>query len=752
MPNRPADTAAAHQIESAISQLDSLSTLPCVAAQFLSQLPQTGASSARLAEIIESDAALTAKIFSLMRQQGLNFPDANFSIRRVVEKLPTHLLRDAVFSIKVAGELDSAISPSQKELVLYGLAVACCAKAIAEIISPKMNSQLTYSAGLLHNIGNLALHQAMPKSFARIAEEAKSKNTSICAIQQEQLGLDYTILGKRLAQKWRLPNEITLAIWLHRSNTSAIYQNMPEARIAQVVQSADCIARHCGIGQSGSYDVPDSIEQIGRQLGVDIEHLEQIIRDLPEQVAQKSKVLGLDLPKPEATYRDALHIAAAQLARDNSKLSLENRRLQAASSHFDFITEFLLSINPNAAAIDIAENFAVRWQKFYQTGAVCLYLTPVGGSQSLDAVVVQPLAQAKTICLNAPAEVPAIPGAIEKSFAILNADDHIDWLFEQLDVDFEFSQTKLVPLLSGGKAVGAIAFELRYPTDLNLYQEQFRLVTSIAGSVLDTAFASADRQRFAEQFARLLTKAKEPERPPAAKTPGEQTSPQISPDDLLPALAEMAAGAAHELNNPLSVISGRAQLLAGAETEPEKKRILEQIQENAEELSAIIDALMAFARPEQPRPTHTDVKQMLDEAVQLTSQKTNAEHINAQLEVTDGLGKVFVDSGQIVSAIANVLSNSLESYTDKMGPVKITADGKEAGNFIKIQISDLGCGMDAETLQKATHPFFCSRPAGRKHGMGLAHAVRLIRLNNGSLNITSQPGKGTTVTIYLPCK
>jgi len=749
MPDKPADPAVAQQIELIIRQLDSLSTLPCAAARFLSQLAQTQASVSALAEIIESDPALSCKIFSLIHNEGLSLSEEDFSIRQAVEKLPTHLVRDAIFSVKVAGDLENNTTPSGKELILHSLAVACCAKAIAEIISPKMNSQLAYSAGLLHNIGNLALHQAMPKSFSRIVEETKSKNTSICTVEREQLGLDYTILGKRLAQKWHVPDEITLAIWLHRSDTVAIFENMPEARIAQVVRSADAVARQCDIGESGSYDVPDSTEQIAQLLAIYPEQLEQIRRDLPEQVSQKSKLLGLDLPKPEAAYRDTIHSAAARLARDNSILSLENRRLQTASSHFDFTKEFLLSINSSAAPIDIAENFAVRWQKFYQTGMVCLYLVPRVGSQTLEAVVVETLAQTKAVILNAPAEAPVIPGAIASSFAILNAQDYVDWLFEQLDVDFELSQTKLLPLLSGNRAVGAIAFELRYPGDAELYQEQFRVVTSIGASVLDMAFASAERQRFAEQFAQFLSKPGDTGYKPAVESPTKQTQQPLAKNDPLLALAEMAACAAHELNNPLSVISGRAQLLAGAEADAEKKRILEQIQENAKELSAIIDDLMAFAEPEQPRPTQTEVRQMLDEAIQLTSMKTNAEYIDAQVEAAENVGNVFVDSGQVVSAIANVISNSVESYTDKMGPVKITAVGDESGSFVKLQISDLGCGMDAETLQKATWPFFCSRPAGRKRGMGLAHAVRLIQLNNGSLDITSELGKGTTVTILL---
>jgi putative nucleotidyltransferase with HDIG domain len=662
MPQDIADSEIANQVELAVRRLDSLSTLPCVAARFLSQLLQTQTSA--LAETVESDPALTTKIFAVMHKQGVSFTNEEPSVRRALDKLPAHIVRDALFSVKVSQPFDSGPDNNRalakKELMQHSLAVACCAKGVAEIMSPQIDSRLAYSAGLLHDIGKLALEEAMPKSFARIIGEAKSQNTSACTIEQKHFGLDHTILGKRLAQNWHLPDAISLAIWLHHSDTVAISDSMPEARIAQVVQLADSVSRQCGIGQSGSYDSPDSTLQIARSLAITPEQLEQIRRGLPEQVQQKAKVLGLDLPNAAATYCESVHAAAAQFARDNSKLFIENRRMQTASSHLDFIKDFLLSIDTNTLPIDIAENFAVRWQKFYQTGMVCLYLVPVPGSQALEATVVETLAKTKTVCLNAPADCAPIPKAAANKFAILDGGDCVDWLFEQLDVDFDLSQTKLMPLLSDGRAVGAIVFELRYPSDTEMLRGDFEAATSIAGSVLDTASTSCGRQRFAEQFAQLLTKPKTTQQQPVST-------------GSLDALAEMAAGAAHEFNNPLSVISGRAELLAGAETDPEKKRILKQIHENAAEISVILDDLMAFARPQQPRPAQTDINQMLDEAVQLTSQKANVEHINVQIEVADGLNSVLVDSAQIVSAIANVICNSLESYTDRMGPIKITA-------------------------------------------------------------------------------
>jgi signal transduction histidine kinase len=409
--------------------------------------------------------------------------------------------------------------------------------------------------------------------------------------------------------------------------------------------------------------------------------------------------------------------------------------LQTASSHLDFVTEFLLSIKSSSLPIDVAESFVVRWQKFYQTGLVCLYLIPPAGSQMLEAVVVETIRRSRVIYLKVPPASPLIPGLPADKFAVLDAEDGLDWLFEQLDAEFDPAQTKLVPLISNGRAFGAIVFELRYPSDAELFRKNFSVAASVAASVLEMAIACASQQCFAEQFAQLLAKLKPAPRPAVVETHPKPTQPDAGTGDSFIALAEMAGGAAHELNNPLSVISGRAQLLTGAETDPEKKRMLIQIQENTREISAILNDLMTFARPPSPRATETDIRQMIDEAIQLTSQKTGVEHINVQIQIPDGLNNVVVDSAQIVSAIANIMCNSLESYTDKMGPIKITADADSSGRSVTLQISDLGCGMDAETVRKATQPFFSGQAAGRKRGVGLAHAKRFIELNHGSLNI-----------------
>jgi len=749
MPQKPADPTVAPQVELAVRRLDLISMLPCTASRILPQLFQFESAPSQLAETIESDPALAARILSLLAQQRLS-P----SIQQAIDNFSLRQIREAFFSVKIYQNFDDENRTQlRKQLIQHSLAVGCCAEDIAEIVSAPIEPNLAYLAGLLHNIGLLALDEIMPRSFTAIIEDAKSKKACICGIEQKHLGTDHTILGKRLAQKWQLPKEIALAIWLHHSDVGTICEGMPGAKIAQIVRLADSVVRQCDIGLSGSFDTPEPAEQIAQALSIGAGQLEQIRTGLADKTAQKSKVIGLDLPRPQTTYCNVLHTTAARLAKDNNKLALQNSQLQTTSGYLDFTTHFLASVNSNTAPVDVAESFALQWQRFYQTGLVCLFLAPRLSLQTLEAAVVENAGKSKTVILKAPADMPAIPEELTKGFAIVDAQGHIDWLFEQLEVDFNMGQTKILPLLCGHTAAGVIVFEFRYPAETKELEEKFKMAACVGGAVLEMALASVDRQSYAEQFAQLLGSRPRDVQPDVAVEPDRQDAqPEVAAANSLAGLVEMAAGAAHELNNPLSVISGRAQILAESETDAEKKQMLEQIQRNSRQLAGLIDDLMSFAEPQQPRPSLTDTQQMLDEAIQLTSTKMDAEHINAQIKISEPVENVFVDSAQVVSAIANIISNSLESYADNTGPVKITADADESGNVVKLEISDLGCGMDAETLQKATQPFFSAKPAGRKRGMGLAHAQRIIELNNGRLKITSQAGSGTTVTVSLPCK
>jgi putative nucleotidyltransferase with HDIG domain len=759
MTEKIGDRTAAQQTELALRQLESLEISPAVAAICFSKLLEPQFASAALGDVVESDPALAAKALSLLNQHGISLAAEKLTLRQAVDRLPPQALRYAIFRMTVAGDSAAALETgevSRADLTRHSLAAACCAAKIAEAMSPKMNTGVCYCAGLLHDIGKIALQQAMPKSFAIITAKAKEQQAPSYAIEQKHLGLDHTILGKRLAQRWHLPEDIAIAIWLHHSDTVTISQNVAEAKIAQVVQLADLTARKYGIGKSGSYDSIDALG-IAQSLGISAGQLEEIAGGFEDEVNKRATVPAISEAATQAVYSNVLHKSAVKLAERQSKLDEENQQLRTAASHLNFIAEFLASAGSADAPIDIAENFAVRWQKFYQTGMVCLYLVPQVGSNVIEAALVESLSKSRVVTLEAE-NLPAVPAELVKNFGVLNAHQHIGWLLEQLDVDFDANQTKLMPLRSGGKAVGAIAFELRYPSDVELFIENFKMATSVAGLVLDLAAQGHTQEQFAERFLQLVGKPAAAEAVETAESEAETIDievPEEQPREQiysLSALAEMAGGAAHELNNPLAVISGRAQLLSQAETDPDKKRMLKQIQDNASEITRITEDLLAFAQPPLPKRTKTQVRQMLEEAVQLAAMKAKVDQLDTAIDVAESASEVYVDSAQMASAIANVLCNSVESYPDKKGQIKITAQEDITEDFVKLEIADSGSGMDEETLRKATQPFFSNRPAGRGRGMGLAHTQRLVELNGGTLQISSQPATGTTVTILLPAR
>jgi signal transduction histidine kinase len=126
--------------------------------------------------------------------------------------------------------------------------------------------------------------------------------------------------------------------------------------------------------------------------------------------------------------------------------------------------------------------------------------------------------------------------------------------------------------------------------------------------------------------------------------------------------------------------------------------------------------------------------------------------LDIKIDISPETSEVFVDSAQIACAISNILCNGLEAYASGTGPIVIEVTTDKTNNTVSMQTIDSGRGMDAQTLAKAMHPFFSARQAGRKRGMGLAHAQRLIEINHGTLSLASQPDKGTTVTVTLPSK
>jgi signal transduction histidine kinase len=214
-------------------------------------------------------------------------------------------------------------------------------------------------------------------------------------------------------------------------------------------------------------------------------------------------------------------------------------------------------------------------------------------------------------------------------------------------------------------------------------------------------------------------------------------------------VGEMAAGAAHEMNNPLAVISGRSQLLAQQLSDPKHKAMAHLIHDQSHRLSSIITELMAFARPEPPEARECELGDMLRRA--LHEAKTHNDPADRSIEVTMGdVPLVFVDERQVSAAMAEVLDNAIHATDRSKGHLAIHAAYDAYSGKVVVSIADDGCGMDEGTTRRAFDPFFSNKPAGRRRGLGLAKALRWIESSGGSIRLESRVGTGTRAVILLP--
>ncbi len=221
---------------------------------------------------------------------------------------------------------------------------------------------------------------------------------------------------------------------------------------------------------------------------------------------------------------------------------------------------------------------------------------------------------------------------------------------------------------------------------------------------------------------------------------------------LLAALAEFAAGASHEMNNPLAVIVGRAQLLMARSEDPEVARSLKTILQQAQRISKILRDLMYVARP----PEWRDRPCLPDDILRASARelKGDADQRGVRLVVPQANEgerptRVWTDPDPLRHVADTLIRNALEA-TPKGGSVVVS--GEVDAQRLKWTVHDSGHGLSAQEGRHLFDPFFCGRQAGRGLGLGLPRAARVLAQAGGRIDWHSEPGAGTTFRVTVPVK
>ena len=739
------------KIELVLHQLTSLPTLPAIAVRLLEVTIQDDTQANEVVKLIESDPSLASKIISLATNAATGISRNNASLSKAVVLLGFDAVRNAVLSIKVFETLQEA-SPNDMTVSFdwagfwkHSMAVACAAKRIIKLLNPKVDPEEAFICGLLHDIGKLALVSSLPKSYSRVIELTEASLANIADVENKILGVDHSIAGKRLGQKWNLPESVIETIWLHHSWINALPEVLTNPEIVQSVHLADIIAREQRIGYSGNHPIIDSSLEVAVQLGCNPEDIEKITKQLLEDISQRAVMLGLENVETENLYHEALASANSELGKLNTKLSDQNQSLRIRSGYFELLADLSLALKPTQSVLDVCEAVAQLWAKNQKLKRTAVFL------HHKDYDIIEGFAlwenkqEGPTAFMLDSNEVPEdiiqfeqLHHADRRKFRILPAGTTMPWFFEKVCPVFDMSRTIAIPLIINDKVVGGILWESEYGSDS--YANQLRELSALASTTALALLQAASQNRLVmmcEQLNhsnRLL----------------HDTQRELVSSKKLAAVGELAAGAAHEINNPLSIIVGRSEWLMSSEQDPEKKDTLLKISEKGKIITDIITELMEFAKPGTANAEISEVEEIAAQAIQIFKENPESENIEIQTKFAPDLPDIAADKSQIVSAIVELILNAAQSYDDESGTITIATSFDELEEKVIISIVDQGCGMDAKTLEKATTPFFSAKKAGRRRGLGLSKSIRNIENNGGMLNLTSKPDNGTTAKISFP--
>src|SRR2546422_9763149 len=224
----------------------------------------------------------------------------------------------------------------------------------------------------------------------------------------------------------------------------------------------------------------------------------------------------------------------------------------------------------------------------------------------------------------------------------------------------------------------------------------------------------------------------------------------IRPENLAH-MAQMLAGVAHELNNPLTAIIGVPELLRerpGADDSPSRQR--ELMPRQARRAARIVQNLLEFSRPASPQKKPLDLNNILERTLQLHEHSLRRSNIEVDFRLPAELPGVVGDANQLIQIFLNLITNAEQAIREVRDSGRIQIRAGRIGNQLTITVQDDGVGIRPEALQRIFDPFYTTKRPGGGTGLGLSICMSIIREHGGNIEAETLPAGGSAFTIYLP--
>jgi two-component system, NtrC family, sensor kinase len=223
---------------------------------------------------------------------------------------------------------------------------------------------------------------------------------------------------------------------------------------------------------------------------------------------------------------------------------------------------------------------------------------------------------------------------------------------------------------------------------------------------------------------------------------------QIRHADRLATIGQLAAGVAHELNEPLGAILGFSELLASSADLSDKDAVdVRKIVGACLRARDIVNKLRLFARQTPPQRSEVDLNEIINDGLYFTEAQCARQHVRIVRDLDAELPKIDADASQMYQLLTNLTVNAMQAMPEG-GELRILT--RRSDRAVSLVVEDTGFGMDADTLAKIFVPFFTTKPADQGTGLGLSVVLGIIVGHGGTIEVESTPGRGSVFEVLLP--
>lgn len=707
--------------------------------------------------LIEADAPLTARALTIAKLLCASSGKANAgkdisSIDDVALLTGLSTLRASVVACQlydayaerptVSLEGDVGADPSaptmdRRVFWLSSMGVASAAETLAGARSSSgepVDVADAFLAGFAQSLGVLALDSILPRSFARVAAFAEREGKDLAEIERAIMGIDHHTVGRKVAERWQLPQAVRDSIWLAGVTPDRVPQT-PAKPVITTVNLASALTRFAQLAWFGDAPTRDAVERLGVMCQVDPQTIHAAERSLMEIVSVRAEAVGMKDATVGSIFAITLKRTRGELerqrARETPREKMVERQKAALGAVSAFQSKVAQGASFDAAAAAILES--ARESLGAGFAALCVQNAP---GAVWRAFTPQPDAGVRVASISPPTNDQPLRELFKGDKPSHPLAPKCAWLVNDPTFAGRLSAGFACALPAGGQLGAALLLD----KDPGADSPALRPLLGAWGAALAVVAASEAAQDAGSRLAQADAKA-------------EQARVAMLEAEGLRSIASLAGGAMDSFMAQVEMIRTRCEMLAPGLDKQRDQRWLEAIALAGSNVGTLVQTLRLFSETPEIKRAAVPLNWLLERA----SREARARYKHdprrypqprPRVLAEPDLPNVLLDPEQVIDALAEVIVNGLESEKSEIVEIRGHVDHNSGRALILVR--DDGEGIPAEDLPRAYDAYFTTKKKLRRLGLGLTRAKRLIELSAGEITLRADPGGGLAAAVFVP--